>query len=242
MTTIRMRVRTLFMSSPSRFPFAGFFANTFQIVPMAFELLAAVGRHRDGRLRNLSIKRLRDRDQPSLFQLRKMCREISFAEGGQALQEEEIGALAGRQSGQNRKARRLVNQAVEASQLFEWCFAHLSSSAGGGKMSEAPFEQLAGLDRLIHEPARLSILTALSGCKSADFLFLQRLTALSTGNLSARLSKLEEGGLVAIAKSFEAKIKKTNIVMTSDGRNQLERHWNDLERSRKQAGKLKPLR
>ncbi|HYS53012.1 MAG TPA: transcriptional regulator [Thermoanaerobaculia bacterium] len=107
-------------------------------------------------------------------------------------------------------------------------------------MSEAPFEQLAGLDRLIHEPARLSILTALSACKSADFLFLQRLTALSKGNLSAHLSKLEEGGLVAIAKSFDGKIPKTTIAMTSDGRKQLERHWNDLERIRKEAGKWKP--
>ncbi|HEY3056658.1 MAG TPA: transcriptional regulator, partial [Thermoanaerobaculia bacterium] len=65
-------------------------------------------------------------------------------------------------------------------------------------MSSQPFERLAGLDRLVHEPARLSILTALSACKSADFLFLQRLTGLSKGNLSSHLSKLEEGGLVAI--------------------------------------------
>ncbi len=107
-------------------------------------------------------------------------------------------------------------------------------------MSEPPFEQLAGLDRLIHEPARLSILTALSACKSADFLFLQRLTGLSKGNLSAHLSKLEEGGLVVIAKSFDGKIPKTTIAMTSDGRKQLERHWNDLERIRKEAGKWKP--
>jgi len=107
-------------------------------------------------------------------------------------------------------------------------------------MSEPPFEQLAGLDRLIHEPARLSILTALSACKSADFLFLQRLTGLSKGNLSAHLSKLEEGGLVAIAKSFDGKIPKTTIAMTSEGRKQLERHWNDLERFRKEANKWKP--
>ena len=107
-------------------------------------------------------------------------------------------------------------------------------------MSEAPFEQLALLDRLVHEPARLSILTALSACKSADFLFLQRLTGLSKGNLSAHLSKLEEGGLVVINKSFDGKIPKTTIAMTSLGRKQLERHWNDLERIRKEATKWKP--
>ena len=107
-------------------------------------------------------------------------------------------------------------------------------------MSDHPFEQLAGLDRLVHEPARLSILTALSACKSADFLFLQRLTGLSKGNLSSHLSKLEEGGLVNIEKSFEGKIPKTTASMTPAGRKQLEHHWNDLERIRKQATKWKP--
>ena len=44
------------------------------------------------------------------------------------------------------------------------------------------FEEMAGLDRLIHEPARLAVLTALSYCEKADFLFLQRLTGLSAGS------------------------------------------------------------
>ena len=65
-----------------------------------------------------------------------------------------------------------------------------------------PFEALAGLDRLIHEPARLAVLTALQGWESADFLFLQNITGLSKGNLSSHLSKLEEGGLVAVTKEF----------------------------------------
>ena len=107
-------------------------------------------------------------------------------------------------------------------------------------MSNQPFGRLAALDRLIHEPARLSILTALSACKSADFLFLQRLTGLSKGNLSGHLGKLEEGGLVLIEKSFEGKIPRTTISLTSDGRKQLEHHWNDLERIRKEATKWKP--
>ena len=107
-------------------------------------------------------------------------------------------------------------------------------------MSNQPFERLATLDRLIHEPARLSILTALSACKSAEFLFLQRLTGLSKGNLSGHLAKLEDGGLVLIEKAFEGKIPRTTIGLTSKGRKQLEHHWNDLERIRKEAGKWKP--
>ena len=42
-----------------------------------------------------------------------------------------------------------------------------------------PFEEIAGLDKLIHEPARLAILTALSACRKANFLYLQRLTGLT---------------------------------------------------------------
>ena len=103
-----------------------------------------------------------------------------------------------------------------------------------------PFETLAGLDRLVHEPARMSILTALSACRSADFLFLQRLTGLSKGNLSSHLSKLEEGALVAIEKSFAGKIPKTTVTLTAEGRRQIEQHWKNLDRIRKQASDWKP--
>jgi DNA-binding transcriptional ArsR family regulator len=68
---------------------------------------------------------------------------------------------------------------------------------------KAPFEELAALDRLIHEPARLALLTALTSCESADFLYLQRITGLSKGNLSSHLSKLEESGLVTVEKHWK---------------------------------------
>jgi DNA-binding transcriptional ArsR family regulator len=70
----------------------------------------------------------------------------------------------------------------------------------------APFEELAELDRLVHDPAWLAILTALSACKSADFLYLQRLTGLSKGNLSSHLGKLEDAGVVTIQKEFIGRI------------------------------------
>ena len=108
-------------------------------------------------------------------------------------------------------------------------------------MSDAPpFEQLATLNRLIHEPARMSILTALSACRGAEFLFLQRLTGLSKGNLSSHLSKLEEGQLVEIQKSFEGKIPRTTVTLTDAGRQQIEQHWLNLDRIRKQASGWNP--
>ena len=99
----------------------------------------------------------------------------------------------------------------------------------------SPFEDLAGLDRLIHDPARLALLTALSSCKSADFLFLQRLTGLTPGNLSSHLAKLEEGGLVRLEKQFVGKKPNTQVQLTDSGRTAIERHWKRLESLRQSA-------
>ncbi len=99
----------------------------------------------------------------------------------------------------------------------------------------SPFEDLAGLDRLIHDPARLAVLTALSSCKSADFLFLQRLTGLTPGNLSSHLAKLEEGGLVRLEKQFVGKKPNTQVQLTDPGRAAIERHWKRLESLRQSA-------
>lgn len=106
-----------------------------------------------------------------------------------------------------------------------------------------PFQQLAQLDKLIHEPARLSILTALSACTLAEFLFLQELTGLTKGNLSCHLTKLEKGGLVSIDKHFvRKKIPQTTIRITSEGKTAVERHWKHLEsihQTVRQQGALK---
>ena len=76
---------------------------------------------------------------------------------------------------------------------------------------------LTELDRLIHEPARLLIVTILSTVESADFLFLQRETDLTKGNLSAHLSKLESAGYVNIEKTFKGKLPLTVCKLTEAG-------------------------
>ena len=98
-----------------------------------------------------------------------------------------------------------------------------------------PFEDLAGLDRLVHEPARLAILTALQGVESSDFLFVQRVTGLSKGNLSSHLSKLEEGGLVRIEKEFVGKIPQTRVSLTASGRTTIDAYWKTMDRLRKET-------
>jgi len=103
-----------------------------------------------------------------------------------------------------------------------------------------PFEDIASLDRLIHEPARLSILTALASCKNADYLFLQRLTGLTGGNLSSHLAKLEEGGLVELEKRFVDKRPNTLVQITDKGRTAILHHWEQLENLRKDSQTWEP--
>ncbi len=88
------------------------------------------------------------------------------------------------------------------------------------------------LDRLIHEPGRLTILTVLSSIREGDFVFLLRTTGLSKGNLSSHLTKLEAAGLVKIEKRFLSKKPNTNVSITSAGRRGVARHWEQLEQLR----------
>ncbi len=78
--------------------------------------------------------------------------------------------------------------------------------------------EMAELDRLVHEPARLAVMALLYVVESADFTFLMNQTGLSWGNLSTHLSKLEEAGYLEMEKSFKGKRPNTTLRLTSEGR------------------------
>lgn len=78
------------------------------------------------------------------------------------------------------------------------------------------------IDRLVHEPARLAILTVLASAQWVEFNFLQAVCQLSKGNLSSHLSKLEAGHLVQIDKSFRGKKPLTRAAITDAGRTALD--------------------
>ncbi len=59
-----------------------------------------------------------------------------------------------------------------------------------------PAQEIAQLDRVIHEPARLTIMLILAGVYEADFLYLQRECEFTQGYLSGHLAKVEEAGFV----------------------------------------------
>ena len=79
-------------------------------------------------------------------------------------------------------------------------------------------QPIAGIDRLIHEPARFRIMAYLYVIESADFLFLMRQTGLTFGNLSSHLNKLETVGYVSIEKEFIGKKPHTMLHLTNEGR------------------------
>jgi DNA-binding MarR family transcriptional regulator len=76
-----------------------------------------------------------------------------------------------------------------------------------------------GLDRVIHERARLSVLTSLVvHPKGLLFGDLKQLCGLTDGNLSRHLAVLHEAGLVAISKGFEHNRPQTACRITQEGR------------------------
>ena len=81
---------------------------------------------------------------------------------------------------------------------------------------------LLELDRLVHEPARLAILTILAAAEEVEFLFLEETTGLTRGNLSSHLSKLEAGNYVTVKKRFKEKLPVTSCRITREGRRALD--------------------
>jgi DNA-binding HxlR family transcriptional regulator len=89
-------------------------------------------------------------------------------------------------------------------------------------------QNLSGLDRVIHEPARLMLVALLSSVESSDFLFLLKESGLTKGNLSVHLSRLEEAGYIQIEKTFRGKFPHTEYRLTSKGKSAFEKYRKSL--------------
>jgi DNA-binding MarR family transcriptional regulator len=76
-----------------------------------------------------------------------------------------------------------------------------------------------GLQRVLHERARLSILSSLAA-QTGGVVFndLKSLCSLTDGNLSRQLQVLQEAGLVEILKGFKNNRPQTLVQLTPDGR------------------------
>jgi DNA-binding HxlR family transcriptional regulator len=89
-------------------------------------------------------------------------------------------------------------------------------------------QNLTGLDRVIHEPARLLLVALLSSVESADFLFLLKESRLTRGNLSVQLSRLEEAGYLEMEKTFRGKIPHTEYRLTQKGKSAFNQYRKSL--------------
>jgi DNA-binding transcriptional ArsR family regulator len=113
------------------------------------------------------------------------------------------------------------------------------------KREEAPFSY-DGLDRVMHEKARLGLLTSLMAHpKGLPFGDLKQLCGLTDGNLSRHLQVLQEAGLVAIDKRFASNRPLTTCRITPKGRQRFLEYLSVLERvvrDAAEAAKVNPGR
>ena len=91
------------------------------------------------------------------------------------------------------------------------------------------FKEIAQIDKVIHEPARLAIMAILSGCESADFTYLARATELTHGNLSGHLARLERAGYLAVHKGYNGRIPQTTYSLTPKGTQAFTNYWKGLK-------------
>ena len=112
----------------------------------------------------------------------------------------------------------------------------------GKEEFRAPQFAYAGLDRVIHERARLSVLTSLAAHpKGLRFGDLKQLCGLTDGNLSRHMQVLQTAGFVEVVKSFEHNRPQTFCRLTAEGRRRYIEYLAVLEKVvRDAASALKP--
>src|SRR5216683_7821439 len=91
--------------------------------------------------------------------------------------------------------------------------SRLPSLAGHREMA-SDLREWVMVDRVIHEPARLLIITLLYPVATMDFLRLRKVLGYTPGNLSSHLAKLETVGYVALEKKFKGKYPMTICSLT----------------------------
>ena len=96
-----------------------------------------------------------------------------------------------------------------------------------------------GIDRVIHEKARLSIVASLATHPDGlTFSDIKDLCALTDGNLSRHLTVLQEAGMVGVEKSFQNNRPQTLCRLTAAGKRRFGEYVTELERVVADAVKL----
>jgi DNA-binding transcriptional ArsR family regulator len=91
-----------------------------------------------------------------------------------------------------------------------------------------PKSSVNAIDKLIHEPIRLGIVSALSVNDSLTFTEIKQLLDVTDGNLSIHSRKLEDAGFVSCTKSFEGRMPKTEYRLTDSGRKAFDKYLSHM--------------
>ena len=95
-----------------------------------------------------------------------------------------------------------------------------------------------GLDRVLHEKARLSIVTSLAPrSEGLPFPDLKRLCQLTDGNLNRHLDVLAKAGVVEVEKGHDGRRPRTVARLTPEGRKKFREYLRELERVLEDARK-----
>jgi DNA-binding MarR family transcriptional regulator len=112
--------------------------------------------------------------------------------------------------------------------------------AGAAQEADAPMAQTKGskrapretpveLNRVIHERARLAIVSALAGAQSLTFNELKTLLDITDGNLSVHARRLEDAGFITCEKSFVDRVPRTEFTLTAAGRKAFDEYLDHME-------------
>jgi len=99
----------------------------------------------------------------------------------------------------------------------------------GKKQTTGSLSDIMTIDRLVHSPARLSILTYLFVVEEGDAVYLLNQTGLTWGNLSANVTRLQEAGYIEVVKEFKGKKPRTLLKLTHKGRKAFQGYQNKMK-------------
>lgn len=94
-------------------------------------------------------------------------------------------------------------------------------------MSEFKFPVI---NPLLHSELRLKVMVALDSLKSADFMYLCRITDSTRGNLSAQITILKEAGYIEVSKSGLGRFSRTVLCITHKGHDALHAYEDGLRK------------
>ncbi|MEO7998586.1 MAG: transcriptional regulator [Gemmatimonadaceae bacterium] len=107
--------------------------------------------------------------------------------------------------------------------------AKLKSVAGGKADAPHSVDSILDFDKVIHERARLAIVSALATSPSRTHNELRDVLQLTDGNLSVHARKLEEAGYISCDKDFAGRTPRTTYKLTAPGRAAFEQYLGHME-------------